>query len=135
MTTPAWLYLKRWSREETFGTIRLAGRLIETAGSSPGLMWKETERWKKQQVSKLAAAGFTVPVFGSPPYSVHIPIVKTDRLGKGRNFVGALAMTIGAFHDGDVIRAVGIFGEISKRRQIFIFFRQFGITVYITFKL
>lgn len=44
MTTPARLYLKRWSCEETFGTNRLAGRLIETAGSSPGLMWKETER-------------------------------------------------------------------------------------------
>ncbi len=46
MTTPARLYLKRWSCEETFGTNRLAGRLIETAGSSPGLMWKEMEKRK-----------------------------------------------------------------------------------------
>lgn len=135
MTTPARLYLKRWSCEETFGTNRLAGRLIETAGSSPGLMWKETEKRKKQRVSKLAAAGITAPVFRSPPYSIYIPIVKTDRLGKGRNLVGAFAVAIGAFYDGYVIGAVGIFGEILKRRQIFILFCQFCITVYITFKL
>jgi len=84
---------------------------------------------KKQRVSKLAAAGITAPVFRSPPYSIHIPIVKADCLGKGRNFVGAFAVAIGTFYNGYVIGAVGIFSEILKRLQIFILFCLLCVTV------
>lgn len=98
MTTPARLYLKRWSCEETFGTNRLAGRLIETAGSSPGLMWKETEKRKKLRVSKLAAAIVTLPVFISLDSPIHSAQLNIHNFGECGNFTCVFAVTVGAFY-------------------------------------